>query len=742
MSLLRLSTLGAPEVFHNGSRLTFSLRKAQALLFYLAVEGGMQPRSKLAAFLWPDSEPHDARNALRNALALLRNLLNDDDASPDSHYHLLSAPDLVSLNPHAPMELDLDQVQQAYREAQEISTVPSEEQRAPLIARWQQVLSLVRGPFLDGFWLREETPFDKWVQLQQYQWQVRLQLLFDRLSSWHEASLEHEQASAILTRWLALDPLQEEAYRRLMRLHLARGDPGAAWQVYVTCRERLADELDVKPSSQTVALAERIRAAQAHNPGPSRLSARRTTSTAQSQPPGELTAPLVGRTASINQLVDRFQQAQQGLPQAVLLVGETGIGKTRLASEFMAWARVQGADVLSGHAFEVGVSLPYQPLVEAIQGRLEEENAPEDLLDDLWLAELTRLLPDLRVRYPDLPRPGEDSFTTTIRLFDAVARLFDALAQRAPLVLMLDDLHWADVASLDLLRYLAHYWKKHATPALLLGTVRSEELALNSHLAAQFANLGRDLPLIQVTLQRLSQTETLQFLEAIIGQEETGTNRTEEQRERDLMRPVSSEAGGQSAWKRQQSRLSNFLFDLTEGQPFYLLETLKLLRERQWLIPRLASDGTWRLVPDMEKIPALLEEQPRRNLLPAAVRAMILARMAKLTPLARQLVTASVVVDFRANAQHLWQVAQLDMQAGIQALEEAVRSGMLREENGPGEHMGSYHCANELIREVICSEMGEAHRYMLQQRAGALLHAEEAEIARRQRRDKRLSFVI
>jgi DNA-binding SARP family transcriptional activator len=221
MGLLRLSVLGAPEVFHDGSRLAFSLRKAQALLLYLAVEGGMQLRSKLAAFLWPDSEPHDGRTALRNALTLLRTLLKDTDASPAADCHLLSTAELLGLNPRAPLEMDLDLVQQAYQQAQGLPSFPSEEQRGPLISQWQQALSLVRGPFLDGFWLREETPFDEWVQLQQHQWRVRLQVLFDRLSSWHEAAFEHEQAVAILTRWLALDPLQEEAYRRLIRLHLS-----------------------------------------------------------------------------------------------------------------------------------------------------------------------------------------------------------------------------------------------------------------------------------------------------------------------------------------------------------------------------------------------------------------------------------------------------------------------------------------------------------------------------------------
>src|SRR5215468_8704482 len=87
MGLLRLAVLGYPEAFHDSSRLTFSLRKALALLIYLAVEGGTYPRSKLAAFLWPDSEPHDARTALRNAIALLRSLLADADSAPAQHSH-------------------------------------------------------------------------------------------------------------------------------------------------------------------------------------------------------------------------------------------------------------------------------------------------------------------------------------------------------------------------------------------------------------------------------------------------------------------------------------------------------------------------------------------------------------------------------------------------------------------------------------------------------------------------------
>src|SRR2546421_2487121 len=144
MGLLRLAVLGSPEVFHDGRRLTFALRKAQALLLYLAVEGGMHPRSRLAALLWPDSEPRDARRTLRNALALLRTLLPDPDASPAPHSHLLAEQELLGLDPHAPLELDLDVVRLAWKQAQEFSAVPSEEQRASLVTQWQHALALVR----------------------------------------------------------------------------------------------------------------------------------------------------------------------------------------------------------------------------------------------------------------------------------------------------------------------------------------------------------------------------------------------------------------------------------------------------------------------------------------------------------------------------------------------------------------------------------------------------------------------
>ena len=716
MGLLRLAVLGTPEVFHDGTRLTFALRKAQALLLYLAVEGGMHSRNKLTTLLWPDSEPRDARRSLRNALTPLRSVLSDAAAS--SYTHLISEGDLLGLNRQAPLELDLDVVQQAYQQALRLSTAPPQSQGAIPIENLQQALTLVRGPFLDGFWLGEETPFDEWVLQQQRQWQMRLQMLYDRLSCWQEATGELEQSKATLTSWLALDPLSEEAARRLMRLHLAVGDASAAWEVYSALRSRLAQQLRFKPSPETVALADRIRASATSRRGGPAVPA----SPAASQPPGELVAPLIGRASAFSQLVAGYQQLRQGQAHGLLLVGEAGIGKTRLAHEFVSWARAQGADVLIGHAFEMKVHLPYQPLIEALRERLEGENAPEDLLEDLWLAELSCLLPELRVRYPDLPPATGAELMARMRLFEAVVRLLDVLARRAPLVLLLEDLDWIDEASLDLLRYLAHAWREHGTRALLLLTVRREGLQLKAALATQLVDLGRYLPLTEVSLQPLSQAETRQLLQALVREQEPASAH-------DLNPRLQSLAVRPS--KRQIEALGDFLFAQTGGQPLYLLETLKLLCERMWLVPQPGGDGTWRLEPSMDLATAFTQEQSRRELLPASVRAQVRARLAKLSPAAQQVVMASAVLGRQTTAHELWLVADVGVQAGIEALEEAVRSGILREVVSGNGHPASYGFAQELMRQVVLTELGEVRREVLSQRAASRIEREPIKLSGR-----------
>ncbi|HEX6554685.1 MAG TPA: tetratricopeptide repeat protein, partial [Ktedonobacteraceae bacterium] len=303
-----------------------------------------------------------------------------------------------------------------------------------------------------------------------------------------------------------------------------------------------------------------------------------------------------------------------------------------------------------------------------------------------------------------------DELTAKGRLFEAVARLLDALAKLAPLVLLVDDLQWVDEASLDLLRYLGRSWKEHGSRVLWLGTVRSEALELNPPLAAHLADLGRDLPVSQVPLQTLSQAETLQLVQAIVREREHGP-----------ARPATAGPSPAQETMAPLVALGEVMFAQMGGQPLYLLETLKLLREREWLVPRQGSDGTWRLELAVEMAAAVAQEPARRELLPPSVRTMIRARLAKLKPPTRQLVMAGAVLGTQASAQLLWQVAELGVQAGLEALEEAVGSGILHEEQAGVDRPGSYRFVHDLIRDVVYTEMGQARRQVLHQRALARL---------------------
>ena len=164
----------------------------------------------------------------------------------------------------------------------------------------------------------------------------------------------------------------------------------------------------------------------------------------------------------------------------------------------------------------------------------------------------------------------------------------------------------------------------------------------------------------------------------------------------------------------------------------YLLETLKLWRERQWLLPKLGADGSWKLEPTVDLAAALTQDQPRRELVPPSVHALIQGHLAKLTQLARQLVRASAVLGTQASAKLLWQVAEVEVQTGVEALEEAIGSGLLREEQageaGAG-HLSRYGFSHDLVRDVVYTELGAARRQVLHQRALARLQAEGARAA-------------
>ncbi len=372
---LHFALLGPPQVYHGGQLLVFPSRKALALLLYLAVEEGKHSRKMLSELFWPESDAAHARSALRTTILELREVLMKDAVPAertglDRIPHLHIDRDTLSLDVTSGISLDLDTLQAAWVLARDTArmtaTLPEETRRAHL-AQLQEATRLSRGEFLDGFSLHNAQGFDDWARFQREYWHLRMQLVFDRLSSQYEDVGEFEQAIAVIIRWLALTFLNEEASQRLMRLHFATGNRVAALQAYETFRALLALEIHAEPTPETMALAERIRATT-----PARH--RRQSTTRVSSP--VLVAPLVGRTREYGLLLEHFYLARQGQTHVVLLEGEAGIGKTRLATEFLDWAAAQGADVLRGQAFESNRRLSYQPVIEALRPELSRKMRP------------------------------------------------------------------------------------------------------------------------------------------------------------------------------------------------------------------------------------------------------------------------------------------------------------------------------------------------------------------------------
>jgi predicted ATPase len=196
--------------------------------------------------------------------------------------------------------------------------------------------------------------------------------------------------------------------------------------------------------------------------------------------------PLLGRTAELGRLLAAAERAADGAGSAVLLVGEPGIGKSRLAVEALHAAAGRGFVCLSGVAYPLQGGLAYAPVLDAVGPYLSE-------LDPARQARLVGGLPDLGRLFGELrlpaPEPLGDPALERTRLFEAVARLLDRIAAETPLAVLVDDLHWADTASLELLHYLGRGLA--GRPILLLGTYREAEARTRPELLALVRSLER-----------------------------------------------------------------------------------------------------------------------------------------------------------------------------------------------------------------------------------------------------------
>src|SRR5256884_5786869 len=293
MSQLQLSLLGTPVVKHGERTLTFSTRKALALLAYLAVEGGMHPRKTLSESFWPELDAEHGRAALRATLLELRKLL-ERSHGPGEPAHLLVERDALGFDLDNSLILDLSLVESASKQVGRGIEPLASQAREELLRQLEQATHLAHGPFLAGFSLRDSQFFDDWTRQHREYWHLRVHQLFDVLSKLYERAGDGERAIETVSRWLNLDPLNEEGYPRPVRLRFSQGDRAGALRAYANGRAVLADQLQVEPEPETVALAKRIRHTAPVRPEqPRSLLPPHASSLSPGQPPGRPPANLL-----------------------------------------------------------------------------------------------------------------------------------------------------------------------------------------------------------------------------------------------------------------------------------------------------------------------------------------------------------------------------------------------------------------------------------------------------------------
>ncbi|MEX1253735.1 MAG: AAA family ATPase [Dehalococcoidia bacterium] len=384
-------------------------------------------------------------------------------------------------------------------------------------------------------------------------------------------------------------------------------------------------------------------------------------------------APFVGRQDEAARLHERLQQARAGQGGLVMLVGEPGIGKTRTAEEFAETARQEGAEVLWGSCYEGEWAPPYGPFAEALEGYCRTAD-PDELRRNLGLGAgtLARLAPSIRDRLPDLAEPAPlQPDEERYRLLDAVAQFLIALAQRAPVVLVLDDLHWADRGTIAMLRHVARSAPRQRL--LIFGAYRDVELDRQHPLSDALAALRREVEYERILLRGLDSGEVGQLL-SIIAEHDVPQA---------LVDAISRE---------------------TDGNPFFIRETLLHLVDTGALYRR---DGRW--TSDAASITELG--------IPEGVRQVIGRRLSRLSESTNKLLTAASGFNGGFRFQTVAGVAQLDEPAALDAIDEALDAQLLR----PEERAEHYNFTHALIRHTLYGEMNPSRQVRLHRRIAEVM---------------------
>jgi predicted ATPase len=578
---------------------------------------------------------------LRQALHALRLAL------PDSDTFLYADTNTIYWRSNAPFRLDVAEFERALAQAaihQHEHTV----RRAAL----DQAVNLYSSDLLPSC-------YDEWiVPVRERIRQQYLQAL-GQLIQQLEAERDFALAVDYARRMVRDNPLDEESYRRLMQLLALTGDRAGALSAYHACAGTLQREFGVEPSQPTYDIYERL----LHDDTPAVETPRPSLTVARS---------LIGRQGEWERLHGAWQRTREGGAGLALISGEAGIGKSRLAEDFLFGVKQQGANTARTRCYAAEGQLSLAPVTEW----LRSDNLRPYLagLKQVWLAEVARILPELSTEYPDLPHYEPISeYGQRQRFFEALAQAILAVPQ--PLLLLIDDLQWCDQETLEWLHFLLRF--DAAAHLLVVGTVRMEETDPRHPLRSLLLDLRNTASVSEIALQPLDAAESAK-LARLVGN-------------RDL--------AVESAMR---------LFHETEGNPLFIVETM-----RAGFNSLQAQGGN----PGGNEASI---SQPAS--LPPRVQAVIAARLEQLSAPAREMAELAAVVGREFRLDVLTRAGNTNEDSAVRALDELWQRRIVREQGA-----NTYDFTHDKLREVAYAEIAVPQRHLLHRRIAQALESIHAD---------------
>ena len=609
--------LGPLEVLSDGQALDLGGQKHRVLLALLLLEANrVVSRDRLIDALWEEEPPDTAVKALQVYISQLRKQLGKDRLETKAPGYLLRV---------EPDELDLARFQR----------LQAEGALRPALALW-------RGPPLadlgDQRFAQAEI-----ARLEELRVVCLEERIEQDLSRGRHAELVGELESLVKEH-----PLRERLRGQLMLCLYRSGRQAEALEAYQEARRALVEEIGIEPGHR---LRELHQAILQQDPGLDATTGAEVAAETSS-------STFVGREPELAELVAGLDDAFAGAGRLFLLVGEPGIGKSRLAEELIAHARARDARVLVGRCWEAGGAPAYWPWVQALRAYVREsDTAALRSQVGAGAAELAQIVPELREHFPDVPEPPAlESEGARFRLFDATAQILRNASARRPILLLLDDLHAADAPSLLLLRFLCR--ELGSTRMLVLGTYRDVDPVPGEPLIETLAEVVREPVTSRIPLGGLNEREVGEYVEL-------------------------------TASEIASPELVAGLTEGTEGNPLFLGEIVRLLA-----LEGVVSESSAEV----------------RLAIPQTVRDVIARRLTHLSPECNRLLVVASVLGREFGLDALARVNGVSEDELLDPLDEAMAARVVADVPGAP---GRLRFAHVLIRDTLYEGLAAARRVRL-----------------------------